>query len=148
MASAAAVAERFRQLSGNTLTPLQLLKLVYIAHGWSFPLRNQGLIDESVEAWQYGPVIPSLYHSLKRFRASPVNEPIDAWPPRPLNPDEQALIDQVYKVYGKYSGGQLSAMTHREGTPWAHAYNGSRNSRITDKMVEDHYRRLHTERNG
>jgi uncharacterized phage-associated protein len=56
MATAAAVADRFRELSGNTLTPLQLLKLAYIAHGWSFPIRKQGLIGERIEAWQYGPV--------------------------------------------------------------------------------------------
>lgn len=148
MATAAAVADRFRELSGNTLTPLQLLKLVYIAHGWSFPLRNQGLVGERVEAWQYGPVIPSLYHALKGYRAEPVTGPVPGAALIPLTADEGALIDKVYEVYGRYSGGQLSAMTHRDGTPWDLAWQRGKNSRIDDQMISEHYRRIHDERNA
>lgn len=148
MASAAAVADRFRELSGNTLTPLQLLKLVYIAHGWSFPLRDHGLIGERIEAWQYGPVIPSLYRALKDFRADPVTRPIAGASQDPLDPDEAELVDRVYEIYGKYSGGQLSAMTHRQDTPWDVAWQRGKNSRIDDQMISDHYRRIHDERNG
>lgn len=148
MATAAAVADRFRELSGNTLTPLQLLKLVYIAHGWSFPIRNAGLIGEKVEAWQYGPVIPSLYHALKDFRADPVTRSVPGAKLIALSPDEANLVDKVYDVYGKYSGGQLSAMTHRHGTPWHLAWQRGKNSRIDDQMISDHYRRIHDERNG
>jgi uncharacterized phage-associated protein len=148
MATAAAVADRFRELSGNTLTPLQLLKLAYIAHGWSFPIRKQGLIGERIEAWQYGPVIPSLYHSLKDFRAEPVTRPVPGSSISPLAVEEAALVDKIYEVYGKYSGGQLSAMTHRTGTPWDVAWQLGKNSRIDDGMISDHYNRLHEERNG
>src|SRR5438552_18215648 len=52
---------------GKKLTPLQLIKLVYFAHGWYLGLTGEPLIDEPPEAWRYGPVIPSLYHALKDY---------------------------------------------------------------------------------
>lgn len=148
MPSAAAVADRFRVLSGNALTPLQLLKLVYITHGWSFPIQGRGLIPDRIEAWQYGPVIPSLYHSLKDFRSDPVTRPLVGVDDEPLSPNDRSLIDKVYDVYGHYSGGQLSAMTHRPNTPWDLAWRRGKNSQITDAMIAPHYQRIHDERNA
>ncbi|WP_294305488.1 Panacea domain-containing protein [uncultured Sphingomonas sp.] len=146
MANAAAVADRFRVLSGSRLTPLQLIKLTYIAHGWSYPMLNRGLIGDRIEAWQYGPVVPTLYHAIKDYRASPVSEPL--WRGEPLTADEDALVQRVYDAYGSYSGGQLSTMTHQDGTPWDIAWRRGRNSQITNDMIEDHYRRIHAERSS
>src|SRR5882762_236012 len=55
------------EAEGKHLTPLQLIKLVYIAHGWYLALTQKPLISEQAEAWQYGPVIPSLYQEFKGF---------------------------------------------------------------------------------
>jgi uncharacterized phage-associated protein len=46
---------------GKPLTPLKLMKLVYIAHGWHMAIENQDLFNNRIEAWKYGPVIPDLY---------------------------------------------------------------------------------------
>ncbi len=146
MASAAAVADRFRELSGNRLTPLQLIKLTYIAHGWSFPLRGGGLIGDRIEAWQYGPVVPSLYHSIKDWRSNPVDQRL--WYGEPLAPNEDELVQAVFNAYGSYSGGQLSTLTHQDGTPWDIAWRRGRNSPITDDMIADHYRRINAERSA
>jgi len=43
------------QSEGRSITPMQLIKLVYIAHGWTLGLYDQPLIGEQVEAWTYGP---------------------------------------------------------------------------------------------
>ncbi|RYE90398.1 MAG: DUF4065 domain-containing protein [Cytophagaceae bacterium] len=67
---AVAIANYFIQKSLDTgveVTPMKLLKLVYISHGWSLALLNEPLINEAVEAWTYGPVIPSLYQELKEY---------------------------------------------------------------------------------
>lgn len=145
MATAAQVANRLRELSGETLTPLQLLKLAYISHGWSFPINDSALLGDRIEAWQYGPVVPNLYHAIKHFRSSPVRNPIPDGDGG-LTDAEKRLVDAVYSTYGHYSGGQLSAMTHRPGTPWAIAWERGRNSEITNEMISDHYGKLAVER--
>ena len=53
-------------------TPMQLLKLVYIAHGWTLGICATPLITEQVEAWKYGPVIPDLYQHVKKYGSSSI----------------------------------------------------------------------------
>ena len=44
-----------------------LNKLVYITKGFALATLDDGLFEEEVEAWKYGPVISSLYHEFKQF---------------------------------------------------------------------------------
>ncbi len=41
---------------------LQLIKWVYLAHGWGLVLLDRSLLDEAPEAWTYGPMYPTLYY--------------------------------------------------------------------------------------
>jgi uncharacterized phage-associated protein len=107
--SARAVANEFLRLAeedGRALTPLQIIKLVYIAHGWMLALYQRPLITDCVEAWKYGPVIPQLYHDVNRYGAGSITGPLpDAFPrSKPLDPQEIDLIHQVYNLYGRKNG--------------------------------------------
>ena len=55
---------------------MKLQKLAYFAHGWNLAIRNTPLINESVEAWKFGPVIPSLYHDVKGYGMEPITAKI------------------------------------------------------------------------
>lgn len=128
--------------AGKSLTPMQILKLVYIAHGWNLGLYGNPLINESVEAWQYGPVIPSLYHAYKRFGSSPIDDCPGAGP-NEFGNDERRVMDQVWSGYGSRSGISLSTLTHQPGSPWFISYNEQgRGATISNDLIEDHYRRL------
>jgi uncharacterized phage-associated protein len=99
------------EANGRKLTPLQLLKLVYISHGWSLGLRDKPLIHEAVEAWKYGPVIPDLYHELKQYGSAPITGKVSApfWNSREeLSPEDKAFVQGVFAKYGQLNGIQLS----------------------------------------
>ena len=139
------VANRFIALAnekGDALTPMQILKLVYMAHGWMLGLVGRPLIKEEVEAWQYGPVIPELYNAIRRHKSQPVSEPIQGADGN-LDADEQHIIDQVYQIYGQRSGPALSRLTHQPDSPWAKVYRrGSFGLEIPNDLIEDHYAML------
>ncbi len=101
----------------KNLTPLQIIKLVYLAHAWMLGLHEKDLINENVRAWDYGPVFPKLYKKIKMYGNSPVKEIGGS---EDVCPDEQQLeiIDSVWSSYGDKSGGYLSALTHEKDTPW------------------------------
>lgn len=139
------VASEFLRLANSnnkTLTSMQINKLVYIAHGFFVGNTGNPLIDEPVQAWQYGPVIKSLYHEFKQFGRSVINPSGYIKNPSHLSADAKGLIKKVYDIYKDYSGLDLSNITHQAGTPWTSAYNGRQNIEIPHDTIEHYYKSL------
>ena len=122
--------------------PLQIIKLTYLCHGWMLGLYQEPLSEQLVEAWQYGPVIPSVYHAIKRYGKEPVYTPLT---PKSETFDyrEIDLIHQVYEGYKDFSGVELSRLTHANGTPWHKVWHEQgKNSVIPNKLIQEHFSEL------
>jgi uncharacterized phage-associated protein len=134
----AAIANEFIKLakeSNRPISPMKLQKLVYFAHGWYLALAGNPLINEPIQAWKFGPVIPSLYHSLKAYGNSPITghvrneaetlfeEPeissIDDGPNVKENEQVKELVKRIWDLYGSFSAVQLSNLTHEPKSPWS-----------------------------
>lgn len=129
----------------KTLTPIQLIKLVYLAHAWMLALYSKPLISEEVEAWKYGPIVTSLYHEIKHYRSNPV-ESIDCERIDATDSNAVDIIDQVYEGYGNFSGIELSMLTHESNSPWEIAWNNKRKT-ISNDSITYYYRELLNEQN-
>ena len=112
------VADHFLWLRRETTTtPLRVLKLVYLAHGWMLAIHGMPLIDEPAIAWAYGPVIPSLYHRFKSFGGEAiVIVPRDSTDF--LDPRQAQLIREVDVAYQEFEPWALSTVTYERDTPW------------------------------
>lgn len=143
MVSAITVANEFIRLGmreGKCFTPMQLLKLVYITHGWMLGFFGKPLIDESVEAWKYGPVIPDLYQAVKQYGRNPVQCEIPIRENRSLSEEESSVVNFVYKKYGDLDGIKLSMITHQLGTPWSRIFSHEGwGDVITNDVIREHY---------
>lgn len=127
---------------GVPLTPMKLIKLVYIAHGWYLALAGKRLIREPIEAWKYGPVIESLYHAFKPYGNTPLpsSAATDAVFTDNEHEDIRRLLDKVWEGYSKLSAAQLSTITHQPDTPWSQVYDpNQRNIVIPDELIRKHY---------
>ncbi len=60
---------------GEGITNMKMQKLVYYAQGFSLAMLNKPLFEEPIEAWQYGPVVPTLYHAFKKYGNVPLPQP-------------------------------------------------------------------------
>src|SRR5947209_4090298 len=103
---------KIAQHGGRVLTNMQLQKLVYIAHGYALAILHKPLIKQSVEAWRYGPVVPDLYHALRQYGAGFVTGPIALISREQLSETDCTLVATVEAAYGRFTGPQLSTMTH------------------------------------
>ena len=158
MYSAKAIANYFLDKGdedGILMSPMKVIKLVYLAHGWYLAFTEKPLIEDYVEAWTYGPVIPSLYHEFKMWGSFPINgrakerrglKKVEATiEDKPENRSFPTIpfLDRIWTVYKKYTALELSALTHVEGTPWfttmyESSYNG-KGATIDDSRIRDYY---------
>lgn len=148
------------QSEGICITPMKLLKLVYIAHGWHLGLYDRPLIGEEVQAWQYGPVVSSVYHDFKHYGSGNITRQhmISGPDGNPIIPTVthskvSVFLDKVWEAYKHYNGWQLSDITHQPGTPWDIVWrqNGGserRGSPIPQQLIADYYKKLATRRDA
>lgn len=124
----------------KSFTPLQLMKLVYIAYGWHLAFTGKKLFRDRIEAWKYGPVIPNLYRVTKRFGRDEIPAPLISDGPL-HHGDLERFLSSVVDNYGDFSGIALSNLTHREGTPWKQVYRPNEfSAEIPDDVIEEHYK--------
>jgi len=137
---------------GLSVTPMQLQKLVYFANGWHMEINSgQPLVGSSFEAWQFGPVMPELYHEFKRYGSQRITgRAINifggaAWAAN-LLPPQNTLIAEIVNIYGRLSGPKMSQLTHKTGTPWSLTWNGGLGSGndIPNNIILAEFRRLRT----
>lgn len=141
---------RKARAENKNLTPMQIQKLIFFSHGINLAVFKDLLVSEDFEAWEYGPVLPSLYYETKLYGASPVHSELtdinlkswDIFSPYIDENDENTkkVLDFIWENYAQYSGIQLSHITHMEGTPWSQTYEKCvRGKKISNDLIRDYY---------
>lgn len=114
----------------GTICNMKLQKMLYYMQGFHLAFFDKPLFDEEIEAWMYGPVVPSVYETYKSYGNSGIEFKEDAT--IELTQEEKSLFDEVYRVYGIYSAIGLMNLTHSE-TPWKSVTPGVGN--VIDKEI-------------
>ena len=132
---------------------MKLHKIIYFAHGWHLAIRNNPLLDEMVEAWEYGPVIPTLYHEFKEYGSKEIprtatdwNQATDDFDIIPeVDPEDRfvlSLLNKIFDVYGPMTALELAALTHEKGSPWNETRDknpGIKHVDIPNEMIRDYF---------
>lgn len=139
MYSASEIAQYFIHYANleedGLVTNLKLQKLLYYAQGFHLALFDRPLFSENIEAWQSGPVVPEIYRYYKIHGRSPLPEPED-FNPETIDVETHELLDEVYGVFGKYTGTVLANLTHQE-KPWL---NTEQNQVISHDLMRDYFK--------
>ncbi len=129
--------------AGRKMDIATVLKLVYIAHGWTLALLDRPLISDRVEAWNYGPVIPDVYAAFRKQGRFSKEKVFDLSAAREksrkeLEEDVEDVLSQVYDVYGDMGARHLSDLTHVPGGPWDIVMRAE-GKYIPHDLIKDHY---------
>lgn len=104
----------------DPITNMKVQKLCYYALGvYSKLSSGRKLFEESVEAWQHGPVVREVYKEYAR-RANGIIISED-YSDLKLNEAEKKAVDMAYTYFSQYSAWRLREMTHAE-SPWKRNY--------------------------
>ena len=137
------------------ISPMKILKLVYVAHGWYLAMAGEPLIEDKVEAWEYGPVIPELYFEFRHYGSKPIQgrareqiiPSISTLENQPSNLEFtiEDFLDAVWNEYKVFSPAQLSSMTHQPNTPWhttTKKVRFKKNPPIDDETIRAYYSKM------
>ena len=135
-------ANRLSEISRRRLSNLQLQKILYMADMNLVGRDGIRLVDENFEAWDYGPVLPSLYHRCKAFGAKPV--PNVFWDAKDISgTTENDMLALAWDRLRNSTPGQLVANTHSGDGAWVRRYvPGARDRKITTQDMISEYERL------
>lgn len=116
------------------VTNLKLQKLLYLAQAYFLAKLNGPLFVDEIQAWEFGPVIPNVYRSYKKY----VSDPIFIEKEKDIiRAEDKEHIVKVWDVFGGYSAGKLVDITHSH-SPWKEAF-ASKNKVITNKAILEYY---------
>lgn len=120
---------------GEALTNLKLQKLLYYQQGFHLAFFGTPLFDEDVEAWMYGPVVPSVYDEYSKYGSAslPVTDATIK-----LSDDEESLFNEVYDAYRDFSAIGLMNRTHRE-KPWLSVSPHDRGTVISQESMKEYF---------
>ena len=142
MTTAIDVANFFIDIFKDTpdpMTHLRIEKFVYEAQAWSLVKLGEPLFYEDIEAWDYGPVIPSVYDAFKGCGKSHIKRPSGRYSSSMFTPLQMQLLVDVSMELGKFSTGALVGRTHAKGGPWEKAYVEGHNNTIPLETIRDYY---------
>lgn len=145
MTKAADVADFFIELAqsdeNDTITNLRINKLLYFAQAWYMARFDKPLFEEDFEAWDLGPVIPSIYKKYKENGKNNIDYVSDSYNVNNFNDDELNTLIDVFNYYGKYSTTELVNKTHDNGTPWKQLYKRGGNHLIPKECIKEFFKK-------
>lgn len=116
------------------ITNLKLQKMLYFSQAYYLAKFNKPLFKDSIEAWEYGPVVPSIYKQFKSKGSNPIILEKDE---SSLSEEDKVNIRKIWEVFGGYSAGRLVEISHAH-TPWKEAY-ASIGKEISHKSISEYY---------
>ncbi|MBD3330642.1 DUF4065 domain-containing protein [Candidatus Peregrinibacteria bacterium] len=148
---AALIAEYFLSKAKEENKPIsnkKLQKLLYYAQAWHLALYGEKLFKEDIEAWIHGPAVRKIYTLYKKFGFAPIT--INKIPTEKLNKLQKKqinLLEEIWKIYGKYDADYLEQLSHSE-PPWQKAREGldstmSSKNIISDEEMKKYYKNLY-----
>ncbi len=91
------------------ITNLMLNKLLYFAQGHHLAEYGKPLFGETIEAWKYGPVVPSVYRKYKLYGKDPIHNDGRFDCRNLFSDDAMSLLLDVAEYYMDYSSSKLVA---------------------------------------
>lgn len=122
--------------NGGRITNLKLQKILYFVQGVYLVLKNCPCFLDDIEAWDFGPVVPTVYREFKEYGSNSIPsiekifklDPNNIFNSKLIQYDDSVLSDEVKKIvkevvviFWDTSASALVTLTH-EQDPWITSY--------------------------
>lgn len=135
------------------ISNLKLQKLLYFIQA-DYLSDREGFpcFDEEIQAWNFGPVVPEVYHEFKAYGSGQIPS-VESYnyvdfenmefgrrkfDETVLRAEDRQRIAQLVDGLSEYSTTTLVNITHNQ-LPWIKAYTGEHNSIIKKKDIREYF---------
>lgn len=125
-ARAESVCRRICQNGNWQVSNLKLQKLMYLAHMTYLGRTGEPLFNGFFEAWDFGPVEPSIYRKVRHCGSQPIPDIFTEALDFPDGSPRALAIDEICAELINFPPRDLVAITHWEGGAWAKHYEPGR----------------------
>lgn len=135
------------------ISNLKLQKILYFIQAYFLISTPDPCFEESIEAWDLGPVVPQAYREYKRYGSSDIpfifsyvvldgkdiwNSTSVAYEDNVVSVQDKVLMNSVIDKFKDYSATDLVSLTHHQA-PWKDAYSRGRNSIIDIRSIKEYF---------
>lgn len=137
---------KYSNEQGYLVSNLKVQKLLYFIQAL-FLIRGGQCFTESIEAWDFGPVVPVVYRAYKQFGSNSIPtmdyeivdyDYVDRDAYACIEDQDKLVINKVIDKFSNYTATDLVALTHQQ-TPWIEAYSNGYSSKIGIEAIRSYF---------
>ena len=122
---------------GYPISNLKLQKILYFVQAEFLVSKDEPCFDEVIEAWDFGPVVESVYKEYAVHGGNLIFSPSESTYGYHIKHNDRELIDGILDKVKKYSTSYLADIIHHQ-TPWIKGRTRL-NRIITNESLEDFF---------
>ena len=123
---------------GKTISNLKLQKILYFVQAEFLVTKNQPCFHEAIEAWDFGPVVPTIYHKYKIYGSASI-PCVSKNAHLMFTEQDRDLIDGIIESCAKYSASTLVEITHKQA-PWRDVYRPYKKAIISNESIKKFFK--------
>lgn len=106
----------------HPISNLQLQKILYFLQVGSLKAGAGPAFGDEMQAWQFGPVVPSVYSEFGRYGGMPITESFNDVS---IADKDRIILDPIIKEKRSKDAWELVRQSHLDGGPWHRNYGGA-----------------------
>ncbi len=123
---------------GYSLSNLKLQKVLYFVQAQFLLSNDKPCFYEAIEAWDFGPVVPDIYHEYKIYGSSNITVTYPENSNKNIQSYDKELINEIIDQCAKVSASRLVEITHQQ-KPWINSYEKYFNNEITVDSIKNYF---------
>ena len=104
-----------------SISNLKLQKVLYFVQADFLVSVGTPCFEEEIEAWDFGPVVPEVYHEFKIFGSADIPKSVCVNADKAILKKDKAIINNMVDQCGAYSVSALVEITHNQD-PWLNTH--------------------------
>lgn len=117
----------------------KLQKILYFIQAEFLVSKNEPCFIEEIQAWDFGPVVPTVYYAYRMFGGSNIPCVIKFRTAQMISLKDKKLLNNVIDECAKYSTSTLTEITYNQ-TPWISVYRSGQNNEIPKESIKKYFK--------